>query len=163
MEYKLTTKSQEALAGAIRLAADRGNPDAEPAHLAAALLDQKDGTATPLLRAVGVDPAEIKREVELLITRLPSASGATVSAPQTSRTLIRVLSAASRRAESLGDEYLSTEHLLVGLSEVDSPVATMLKQYGATADALAAAFSTVRGNRKVTSEDPESTYQALEK
>jgi ATP-dependent Clp protease ATP-binding subunit ClpB len=163
MEYKLTTKSQEALAGAIRLAADRGNPDAEPAHLAAALLDQKDGTATPLLRAVGVDPAVIKREVEVLITRLPSASGATVSAPQTSRTLIRVLSAASRRAESLGDEYLSTEHLLVGLSEVDSPVATMLKQHGATADALAAAFATVRGNRRVTSEDPESTYQALEK
>jgi ATP-dependent Clp protease ATP-binding subunit ClpB len=163
MEYKLTTKSQEALAAAVRLAAERGNPDAEPAHLAAALLAQNDGTANPLLRAVGVDPAEIKREIEVLISRLPSASGATVSAPQTSRTLIRVLSAASRRAESLGDEYLSTEHLLVGLSEVDSPVAAMLKEHGATADALAAAFTTVRGNRRVTSEDPESTYQALEK
>ena len=163
MEYKLTTKSQEALSGAVRLAADRGNPDVDPAHLASALLAQADGTATPLLRAVGVDPAVIRREVDLLIARLPSASGATVSAPQSSRPLLRVLSAAQRRAESLGDEYLSTEHMLVGLSEVDSPVAALLKQHGATADALAAAFSTVRGNRRVTTEDPESTYQALEK
>src|SRR6266498_3430175 len=163
MEYKLTTRSQEALSGAVRLAADRGNPDVDPAHLASALLAQTDGTALPLLRAVGVDPAVVRREVDVLIGRLPSASGATVSAPQTSRTLMRVLSAAQRRAESLGDEYLSTEHMLVGLSEVDSPVAAMLKQHGATADALAAAFSSVRGSRRVTSEDPESTYQALEK
>src|SRR6266540_1549985 len=163
MEDKLTTRSQEALSGAVRLAADRGNPDVDPAHLASALLAQTDGTALPLLRAVGVDPAVVRREVDVLIGRLPSASGATVSAPQTSRTLMRVLSAAQRRAESLGDEYLSTEHMLVGLSEVDSPVAAMLKQYGATADALAAAFSSVRGSRRVTSEDPESTYQALEK
>src|SRR6266511_4040600 len=150
MEYKLTTRSQEALSGAVRLAADRGNPDVDPAHLASALLAQTDGTALPLLRAVGVDPAVVRREVDVLIGRLPSASGATVSAPQTSRTLMRVLSAAQRRAESLGDEYLSTEHMLVGLSEVDSPVAAMLKQHGATADALAAAFSSVRGSRRDT-------------
>src|SRR5215470_10756751 len=133
MEYKLTTKSQEALSGAIRLAADRGNPDVEPAHLAAALLAQTDGTATPLLRAVGVDPALVQHELDTLVARLPSASGATVSAPQTSRTLLRVLTAAQRRAESLVNENLSTEHLMVGLSEVDSPVAEVLKRYGATA------------------------------
>ncbi|HSV67743.1 MAG TPA: ATP-dependent chaperone ClpB [Mycobacteriales bacterium] len=161
MEHKLTTKSQEAVTGAVRLATDRGNPDVDPAHLLLALLAQADGTATPLLKAVGVDPAVIQRETELLVGRLPSASGATVSAPQPSRAMLRVLSSAQRRAESLGDEYLSTEHLLVGLAEVDSPVATVLRQHGATQDALVGAFQAVRGSRRVTTENPESTYQAL--
>ena len=163
MDYKLTTKSQEAVTAAVRSAADRGNPDVEGEHLLLALLTQPEGIAAPLVKAVGVDVERLRRDTEVLIGRLPTASGVTVSAPQLSRSLMRSLTAANRRAESLGDQFLSTEHLLVGLAEVDSPVAALLKQHGATADALVGAFSTVRGSRRVTSEDPESTYQALAK
>ena len=160
---KLTTRSQEALSAAVRLAADRGHPAVEPAHLLAALLGQADGTATPLLRAVGADPADARAENDALLAALPAASGATVSAPQTSRTLLRVLSAAQKQAEQLTDEYLSTEHLLVGLASADDAVGGLLKRHGATPDALLAAFKDVRGSSRVTSPDPEGTYQALEK
>ncbi|MBI1758515.1 MAG: ATP-dependent chaperone ClpB [Actinobacteria bacterium] len=163
MDYKLTTKSQDAVSAAVRDAADRGNPEVEPAHLLVALVGQTEGTAVPLLRAVGVDPATVRGSAEALVTRLPSVSGATVSAPVMSREMLRVLSAAQRRAESLGDEYLSTEHLLVGLAEGAGPLATALRQHGATADLLAGAYQSVRGSRRVTSTDPEATYQALAK
>jgi ATP-dependent Clp protease ATP-binding subunit ClpB len=160
---KLTTKSQEAVSAAVRLAADRGNPAVEPAHLLSALLAQTEGMATPLLRAVGSDPAAVRSETETLIGKLPSASGATVNAPQLSRDMLRVFSSAQRQAEQLTDEYLSTEHLLVGLASEGGAVAALLRTAGATPDALLAAFTRVRGSGRVTSPDPESTYQALEK
>jgi ATP-dependent Clp protease ATP-binding subunit ClpB len=160
---KFTTKTQEALSSAVRLAADRGHPAVEPAHLLSALLGQADGTATPLLKAVDADVADVRAENEALLGRLPSASGVTVSAPQTSRDLLRVLNAAQKQAEQLADEYLSTEHLLVGLASEGGPVAELLRRHGATPDALRAAFAQVRGSSRVTSADPEGTYQALEK
>ncbi|MEN3361816.1 MAG: ATP-dependent Clp protease ATP-binding subunit ClpB, partial [Mycobacteriales bacterium] len=159
---KLTTKSQEAVTAAIRLAADNGNPAVEPPHLLHALLGQPDGTAIPLLRAVGADVADVRTENDTLLARLPSASGATVSAPQWSRDGMRAVSAASKHAEQLGDEYLSTEHLLVGLAE-QGAVAELLRRHGASAKQLLEAFGKVRGSARVTSPDPESTYQALEK
>src|SRR3982751_667948 len=94
---------------------------------------------------------------------MPSGSGATVAAPSPSRELLRVINAASEQAGALGDEYVSTEHLLVGLAGSDGEAAAVLTGSGATRDTLLAAFRTVRGNRKVTSPDPESTFQALEK
>jgi ATP-dependent Clp protease ATP-binding subunit ClpB len=160
---KLTTKSQEAIASALRLATDRGNPALEPQHLLTVLIDQSDGTVAPLLKAVGAVPEQVKAEAEALIGKLPSVSGATASAPQTSRGVLQVLNAAQRSAEQNGDEYLSTEHLLVGLATAGGPVADALKSFGATPDALAAAFTAVRGSGKVTSPDPESTFQALKK
>ncbi|MGI9093082.1 MAG: ATP-dependent chaperone ClpB [Mycobacteriales bacterium] len=160
---KLTTKSQDAFAAAIRLAAEHGNPAVEPAHVLLALLRQDDGVASPLLRAAGVDPAAVATSAETIESRLPSASGSTVAAPQTSRGTLQVIGAAQRSAEQLGDEYLSTEHLLVGLATAGGEVADALRAAGATPDALTAAFTTVRGSRRVTSPDPESTYQALEK
>ncbi len=160
---KLTTKSQEALSAAVRLAAERGHPAVEPAHLLQALLGQADGTATPLLKAVGADVPDVRAENDALLTRLPSATGVTVSAPQLSRDMLRVLSAAQRQAEQLTDEYLSTEHLLVGLAAEGGAAGGLLQRHGATADALLAAFAKVRGSSRVTSQDPESTYQALEK
>ncbi|HVQ90060.1 MAG TPA: ATP-dependent chaperone ClpB [Mycobacteriales bacterium] len=159
---KLTTKSQEAVTTAIRLAADNGNPVVEPAHLLYALLGQPDGTAIPLLRAVGADVADVRAETDTLLARLPSASGATVSAPQWSRDGMRAVSAAGKYAEQRGDEYLSTEHLLVGLAE-QGAVGELLRRHGASAKALLEAFTKVRGSARVTSPDPESTYQALEK
>jgi ATP-dependent Clp protease ATP-binding subunit ClpB len=160
---KLTTKSQEALSAAVRHSVDRGNPAVEPAHLLGALLEQTDGTAAPLLRAVGADVTDVRAENDALQGRLPSASGATVSAPQFSRDLHKVMTAAVAQAEELSDEYLSTEHLLVGLAAEGGQVAQLLRRHGATPDALLGAFQQVRGSARVTSPDPEGTYQALEK
>jgi ATP-dependent Clp protease ATP-binding subunit ClpB len=163
MESKLTTRSQEAFAAAQRLAVDRGQAALEPLHLLVALLSQNDGIAGPLLTAVGADPADVRAKAEAALRRMPSVSGATVPAPSPSRELLRVINAASEQASALGDEYVSTEHLLVGLASTAGEAASVLNGSGATKDALLAAFRTVRGNRKVTTPDPESTFQALEK
>ncbi|MFW3172265.1 ATP-dependent chaperone ClpB [Geodermatophilus sp. CPCC 206100] len=163
MQSKLTTRSQEAIAAAQRLAVDRGQAALEPLHLLAALLEQTDGIAGPLLKAVGADTADVRSKTEAALRRLPSVSGATVPAPSPSRELLRVLNAAGEQASALGDEFVSTEHLLVGLAESDGEAGAVLESSGATRDTLLAAFRTVRGNRKVTTADPESTFQALEK
>ena len=163
MESKLTTRSQEAIAAAQRLAVGRGQAALEPLHLLVALLQQSDGIAGPLLTAVGPDPAEVRAKAEAALRRLPSVSGATVPAPSASRELLRVVNAAGEQASALGDEFVSTEHLLVGLAGSGDEAGAVLTSAGATRDALLAAFRTVRGNRKVTTADPESTFQALQK
>ena len=163
MESKLTTQSQEAVAAAQRLAVDRGNPALEPVHLLSALLALTEGITVPLLQAVGADVTAVRTATQVAVAAVPSASGATLSAPQASRDFIKVLSEAGSQATALGDEYISTEHLLVGLAAAGGAAATILTSNGATSPALLAAFSTVRGSRRVTSPDPESTYQALEK
>jgi ATP-dependent Clp protease ATP-binding subunit ClpB len=163
MESKLTTRSQEAVAAAQRLAVDRGQAALEPLHLLVALLEQSDGIAGPLLKAVGADPLDVRAKAEAALKRMPSVSGATVAAPSPSRELLRALNAAGEQASALGDEYVSTEHLLVGLATTGGEAGAVLTSAGATRDTLLAAFRTVRGNRKVTSPDPENTFQALEK
>jgi ATP-dependent Clp protease ATP-binding subunit ClpB len=163
MESKLTTRSQEAFAAAQRLAVSRGQAALEPIHLLAALLEQTDGIAGPLLTAVGADPADVRAKTEAALRRMPSVSGATVAAPSPSRELLRVINAAGEQASALGDEYVSTEHLLVGLAGSEGDAGDVLTGAGATRDTLLAAFRTVRGNRKVTTPDPEGTFQALEK
>jgi ATP-dependent Clp protease ATP-binding subunit ClpB len=163
VDYKLTQKSQEAVSTAVRRAATEGHPQVEPAHLLVALLAQGDGTARPLLEAVGADPQALRRRAEEQIAALPKAAGSTVGAPQTSRPLLVVLNTAANRAKQLEDEYVSTEHLLVGLASDGGPMATLLREAGATPDALLEAFEKVRGHARVTSENPEETYQALEK
>ncbi|MDQ3275585.1 MAG: ATP-dependent chaperone ClpB [Actinomycetota bacterium] len=160
---KLTTRSQEAVATALRHATSTGNPVVEPAHLLVALLEQPESTAPALLQAVGAEPADVRRNASDLVAKLAATSGTTVSAPATSRTVIRVLDTAQDRATALGDEYVSTEHLLVGLATVDSPVKALLASVGATPETLVAAFTQVRGSARVTSKDPEGTYQALDK
>jgi ATP-dependent Clp protease ATP-binding subunit ClpB len=163
MESKLTTRSQEAIAAAQRLAVARGQAALEPVHLLMALLEQSDGIAGPLLRAVGADPVDVRAKADAALRRLPSVSGATVPAPSPSREFLRVLNAAGEQASALGDEYISTEHLLVGLAESGGEAGDVLTGSGATRDTLLGAFRTVRGNRKVTTPDPEGTFQALEK
>jgi len=160
---KLTTRSSEALAAAVRQANSAGNPAVEPAHLLLALLDQPESTAPALLQAVGADTAQVRRRAADLVAKLPAASGSTVSTPGTSRALIQAMEAAQDRATALGDEYVSTEHVLVGLATVDSSAKSLLTEVGATADALLEAFAEVRGSARVTTKDPEGTYQALEK
>ncbi|MGQ4617478.1 ATP-dependent chaperone ClpB [Nocardia sp. R7R-8] len=160
--FNPTTKTQAALTAALQAASAAGNPEIRPAHLLVALLDQTDGIAAPLLKAVGTDPAAVRREAQDIVDRLPRATGATTT-PQLGREALAAITAAQRLATELGDEYVSTEHVMVGLAEGDSDVTMLLTKYGATADALRAAFTAVRGSARVTSPDPEGTYQALEK
>jgi len=163
MDFKPTRNSQEALSIAARRAAADGNPQIDPLHLLAALLDQSGGIAGSLLKAVGADPGVLAKETADHITRLPQMRGSTTSAPQMSRQLLAVINTATNRAQQLEDEYVSAEHLLVGLAADGGQAATLLRAAGATAEALTEAFSQVRGSARVTSEDPEGTYQALEK
>src|SRR5215468_5549924 len=163
MEDKLTRRSQEALSDAVRRATAEGNPHVEALHLLAALIEQDGGTAAPLLRAVNADPAAILAEVKDQLARLPKVAGATVSPPDMSRPVLSALGTAAKRARELHDEYVSTEHLLVGLADGGGQAATLLRKHGATPEVLLEAFEKVRGSARVTSEDPEDTYQALEK
>ncbi|MEV6067976.1 ATP-dependent chaperone ClpB [Nocardia sp. NPDC052001] len=160
--FNPTTKTQAALTAALQAASAAGNPEIRPAHLLVALLDQTDGIAAPLLKAVAVDPATVRREAQDIVDRLPRATGATTQ-PQLGREALAAITASQRLATEMGDEYVSTEHLMVGLAAGDSDVSQLLLKYGATADALREAFTAVRGNTRVTSPDPEGSYQALEK
>ena len=159
----LTTRSQQAVSAAVRTAAERGNPATEPAHLAVALLDDTEGLTRPLLATLGVDPLSVRAAASQLVDRLPSASGASVGAPQASRAFLAVLSAAEREARDRSDEYVSTEHLLIALAQHGGEVATLLANRGVTPAALADALQSVRGSARVTSPDPEGTFQALDK
>ena len=163
MDEKLTRKSQEALSEAVQMAAAAGNPNVDGLHLLAALVQQDGGTAGPLLRAVDADPADVLKKVRDLLARMPQAAGATVSAPQTSRQLLATLATAGKLAREMSDAYVSTEHLLVGLATDGGQAATLLREAGAGPKQLTDAFEQVRGHARVTSQDPESTYQALEK
>jgi len=160
--FNPTTKTQAALTSALQAATAEGNPEIRPAHLLMALLTQNDGIAVPLLEAVGVDPATVRTEAARLIDKLPSATGAS-STPQLSRDSIAAITAAQHLATEMDDEYVSTEHLLVGLASGDGDTAKVLTGSGASPEALRDAFTKVRGSGRVTSADPEATYQALEK
>ena len=160
---KLTTKSQEALAEAIRLATDAGNPQVEPLHLLAALLAQQGGVAVALLDAVGVNRGEVESRVNAALAALPASEGSSVQQPGASRALSRVISDAGKEATALGDAYISTEHLLIAVAASQSQAGEILQSAGAGREQLAAVLPNVRGSAKVTSPDPEGTFQALEK
>jgi ATP-dependent Clp protease ATP-binding subunit ClpB len=164
MDIQFTTKSQDALGAAVRIAAANGNPQVEPLHLLDSLLQQGEGIATALLSAVGVDVPGLTFQVRGALKTLPSASGSNVSAPQLSSAAYAVLNAAETFAKERGDEYVSTEHLLIALSKDGGPgVSDRLAQYGATPARLMDALEQVKGSARVTTKDPEQTFQALEK
>jgi ATP-dependent Clp protease ATP-binding subunit ClpB len=161
---RLTTKSREVIASAAAIAAKNGHASVEPWHLLLALLDTGGSTATALLRAVGANPADVRRSAARAVETLPSATGPSVAEPTLAREFVNALAAGEQIARPLGDEYTSTEHLLAGLARVGGAVARSLKEAGATEESLVAAFPTVRGgDRRITTPDPEQTYQALEK
>jgi ATP-dependent Clp protease ATP-binding subunit ClpB len=161
--FNPTTKTQAAISSAVQAASMAGNPDVTPAHLLGALLAQADGIAAPLLSAVGADAAAIRRELDAITGRLPSATGSTVAAPMFDRQALKAFSHAQNLATEMGDSYVSTEHLLVGLAAEGGAVAQLLNRHGATPEALREAFQAVRGSARVSSPDPEATFQALEK
>ncbi len=163
MAMDFTTRSGQAISAAQRLAADRGNPAVEPAHLLVALLDDADTLTRPLLQALGVDPLSVRADAQRLVDQLPAASGGTVAAPQASRGLLAILSGAEREARDRSDEFVSAEHLLLAAAQHGGNVAELLTRHGLTKAALADALQSVRGSARVTSTDPEGTFQALEK
>ncbi|WP_069334093.1 ATP-dependent chaperone ClpB [Mycobacterium tuberculosis] len=160
--FNPTTKTQAALTAALQAASTAGNPEIRPAHLLMALLTQNDGIAAPLLEAVGVEPATVRAETQRLLDRLPQATGASTQ-PQLSRESLAAITTAQQLATELDDEYVSTEHVMVGLATGDSDVAKLLTGHGASPQALREAFVKVRGSARVTSPEPEATYQALQK
>ena len=164
MDMQFTTKSQDALGAAVRIAAANGNPQVEPLHILDSLLQLGPGISSALLDAVGANTQQLTTEVRQALQSLPSAQGSSVAAPKFNQTALRVLNAAQELANERGDEYVSTEHLLIGLAKEGGPgVADRLAQQGATPTALLEALQQVRGSARVTTQDPEGTFQALEK
>ncbi|MFN3602798.1 MAG: ATP-dependent chaperone ClpB [Dietzia sp.] len=164
-QFNPTTKTQAALSAAVQSASAAGNPDVRPGHLLVALLEQQDGIAGPLLQACGVDPQLALTQAKSLTANYPSASGSGLAAPNFNRDALAVISSSQTLASEMGDDYVSTEHVLVGIAagHKGGDAAKLLTELGATEDALKQAFAAVRGTTRVTTENPEDQYQALEK
>jgi ATP-dependent Clp protease ATP-binding subunit ClpB len=159
---KLTVKSQEAIQAAASFAAENGNPEVLPMHLLAALLEDREGVVLPVLEGAGVRVQELLAGANAAISKLPKVSGGTQ--PGMSNALTKVLDRASKEAENFKDDYVSTEHLLLALTEAKGePVRDALAAMGATHDAVLQALSAVRGNQRVTDQNPEAKFQSLEK
>ena len=161
--FNPTTKTQEALQEALQTASSNGNPDIRPAHLLAAILSQEGGIAAPVLKATGVDPDTVLKEARELVNSYPKAEGANMANPQFNRDGLNVLTKSQELAGELGDEFVSTEVLLAAIAGSKTDAAELLTGRGATYDAIKGAFPSVRGAAKVTSENPEDQFQALEK
>ncbi len=160
---KLTAKSRDAVSAALRNALSNGNPNAEPVHLLHALLMVPDNTVASLLSAVGADPKVVDAAAQGAITKLPSASGNSVSQPTMSGSLARVLADAETRAEQMGDEFVATEHLMIGLATIVSDAQKILLQFGADPKKLITAFNDARGDKRITSAEQEGGESTLDK
>ncbi|MDX3854028.1 ATP-dependent chaperone ClpB [Streptomyces sp. AK02-01A] len=164
MDAELTNKSRDAINAATSRAVAGGHPDLTPAHLLLALLEGQDNeNITDLLSAVEADQAAVRSGAERLLAALPSVTGSTVAPPQPNRELLAVIADAARQAKELGDDYLSTEHLLIGVAAKGGQAGEVLEARGAGAKRLLDAFEKARGGRRVTTPDPEGQYKALEK
>ena len=164
MDIAFTTKSQDAIGASVRIAAAQGNPAVEPIHLLDSLLQQGPGIATALLEHLGVGVLSLTAQARSEMQALPSASGSTVAAPQLSQLTFKVLNSADALAKERGDEYVSTEHLLIALAQSGgSEVEKTLASVGATGPALLQALQETKGSARVSTQDPEGTFQALEK
>jgi ATP-dependent Clp protease ATP-binding subunit ClpB len=158
---KLTVKAQEAMQAAQEMAARSGQQQVEPLHLLWALVAQRDGVVPPLLEKLGVSPTTLAGEVQKQVERLPKISG--VSEQYLSKAANDILERAFDEAQRLKDEYVSTEHILLGIAGSDrDPVGQLLGRHGASHDAILQAMATIRGSHRVTSQNPEATYRALE-
>ena len=164
MEQKFTTMAQEAVGDAIQSASAAGNAQVETLHVMDALLRQENGVVRSLIKAAGGDPQAIGAAVRNALVALPSASGSSTSQPQASRQLTAAIARAEKEMQQMGDEYVSTEHLLIGIAaSKPNQSAEILEKNGVTAASLRKAVPGVRGGAKVTSPDAEGSYKALEK
>ena len=162
MAREMTTKAQEAVSSALQAAAAAGNPQVEPIHLLEALIEQREGIALSLLEAVGADVRAIGARTRNALVALPSAQGASAGSAQPSNALLAVVRDAGERAEDGGDQYISTEHLLIALAASQTEAGRILTQGGVEADALTQALSQLRPD-PITSADPEGSFEALSK
>ena len=162
MAREMTTKAQEAVSSALAAAGAAGNPQVEPIHLLEALIEQREGIALSLLEAVGADVRAIGARTRNALVALPSAQGASTGSAQPSNALLAVVRDAGERAEAGGDQYISTEHLLIALAASQTEAGRILTQGGAGADALAQALAQLRPD-PITSADPEGSFEALSK
>jgi ATP-dependent Clp protease ATP-binding subunit ClpB len=160
---KFTTRSREAIEAAQLSATTAGHSTIEPVHLLVALLRDAEGAARTLVTKSGVDATQLGAQAEAALGALPRASGSTVKTPTSSPALTRVLAGALDLAASMKDDYVATEHLLISLAGTDSAAQRLLTDAGLTEKGLREGLTAVRGNRRVTSQDAESTYEALEK
>src|SRR5579875_2779789 len=160
---KLTVKSQEAIQGAAQHAAENGNPEVLPLHLMAALLEDKEGVVLPVLEKLNVPVQQLLSQVNAAIAKLPKVQGASQQ-PGMGAALTKVLDQAFKEAENFKDDYVSTEHLLLALAkQKGEAVQAALAAHGATYDAILKALQAVRGSQRVTDQNPEGKFQALEK
>jgi ATP-dependent Clp protease ATP-binding subunit ClpB len=160
---KFTVKSQEAVQAASQLAGENGNPEVLPLHLLAALVEDKEGIIVPVLEKVGVPTAQLRAKTQEALGKLPKVSGS-AGQPNPSSALNKIFERAFKEAEQFKDEYVSTEHLLLALAEQKNDGAQLLlASLGATHDAILKSLTTVRGTQRVTDQNPEAKYQALEK
>ena len=162
MAREMTTKAQEAVSSALQAAGAAGNPQVEPIHLLEALIEQREGIALSLLEAVGADVRAIGARTRNALVALPSAQGASAGSAQPSNALLAVVRDAGERAEAGGDQYISTEHLLIALAASQTEAGRILSQGGVEADALTQALAQLRPD-PITSADPEGSFEALSK
>ena len=162
MAREMTTKAQEAVSSALQAAVAAGNPQVEPIHLLEALIEQREGIALSLLEAVAADVRAIGARTRNALVALPSAQGASAGSAQPSNALLAVVRDAGERAEAGGDQYISTEHLLIALAASQTEAGRILTQGGVEADALTQALSQLRPD-PITSADPEGSFEALSK
>jgi ATP-dependent Clp protease ATP-binding subunit ClpB len=160
---KFTRKTQEAIGAAQAAGRDAGHTEIAPEHLLRALLDQPEGVVNGVLERIGVDVGAVRSRVDDALSRLPQVSGATVRDARLAPTTFSVLEAADKEREQLDDEYLSTEHLLLALTDLTGGVGDLVRSLGVTREAVLDALRQVRGSHRVTSDNPEEQYQALEK
>ncbi len=163
MEQKFTTLAQEAISSAVQSASAAGNPQVETLHLVDALLTQEQGVVRDLLDAAGADAQAVGAAIRQALVALPRVSGSSAGQATASRSLEAALVDAQKVMSAMGDEYISTEHLLIAVAEGNSEAAQIIKRFGATAESLREAVSSVRGGARVTSSDAEGSYKALEK
>lgn len=162
MAREMTTKAQEAVSSALAAAGAAGNPQVEPIHLLEALIEQREGIALSLLEAVGADVRAIGARTRNALVALPSAQGASTGSAQPSNALLAIVRDAGERAEAGGDQYISTEHLLIALAASQTEAGRILTQGGVSADALTQALAQLRPD-PITSADPEGSFEALSK
>ncbi|MCL4292369.1 MAG: ATP-dependent chaperone ClpB [Acidimicrobiia bacterium] len=160
---KFTRKTSEAIGAAQQLASAENRSQVTPEHLLAALVGQPEGVVLPVLERIGVAPATVRDRVSELLEKQPRVYGPTTQQPSFSADAYRVLEAADEARATLDDDYLSTEHVLLAMTDVAGGVGDLLRGVGVTRDAVLDALKEVRGSHRVTSENPEEQYQALER
>jgi ATP-dependent Clp protease ATP-binding subunit ClpB len=158
---KFTIKAQEAVQNAVELAGSRGNPQVTPVHLLSALVAEREGIVRPLLEKIGVDRGHLERIIEAELSHLPKVSGG--AQPQPDQELIKVFEAATAESATMKDEFVSTDHLLLGLVKTPSKAKNVLQLAAVGEKELMAGLQAVRGQSRVTDQNPEEKFQALEK